>query len=157
MKKRMEMETKIAVTFVIVAVVGIIIGGILNVIGKTGNFISFDGVACGAILGMFHLGVIFRMLRFNIRRYKLLVTIAIIDFVIGCICVTLDITSKTWDEFFSTTNCGGTFCIIITMIIVSIIAVYQSRRLLEESMNVDNVDIIDVEYKIIESSPEDDN
>lgn len=131
MKKGMEMENKIVITFVIVAIVGTIIGGICSAFGEKQNFITFDTIACGGILALYYLVCIGIK---NIRRHKLLVIIGVIDFfLIILFFIILDIISKSWIEVLTPiSHIWERILITIEFIIVTVIAVYQGKELLEE-------------------------
>lgn len=129
MKKRME--KKILVTFVMVAIIGIITEGICGVFYENRKtFITFDTIAGAGMLALLYLVCIGNN---NIRRHKKLIILGIIDFFVIMLFLIMTIISQGESEIFTPITYMSE-CIILSIIFisVSIIGVYHGKELLEE-------------------------
>ena len=129
-----RMESKIALTFAIMFVVGFIINGIYSVITMEANFFTFEVMADAIFAALFYLFYVW----IYSRKHKLLT-------VMGVVCIGLMLLFAE----FSVEGVAGSFSgwdwkstvMIIYYITASFIADYQAQKLVEESKESVNIKV----------------
>ena len=120
-----RMESKIALTFVIMFVAGVIINGLYSVISLGESFFSFNVMELAMFNALFYLGYIW----LNTRRHKLLAHLGLWSIVLFVIFVSCSSDGNA--GAFSSWNWRDTI-LIIYFLVAYMIADYQGKKLLEE-------------------------
>lgn len=121
--KRMKMETKIAITFFVMFIAGVVINGIYSVVSMNSGFFTLDVLTYGLIFAMIYLFYIW----VETRKHKMLSLIGV-----GCIFLIMTFATIPYTE---KSNFNWNWFQIIELIwcfVSAGIASYQSEKLLKE-------------------------
>lgn len=128
-----RMKTKIALTFVIVVIVGIIINGLIHVLTSQGNFITLDVIIRGIFCGIFYLSYIWSLT----RRHPILtftcIIIILAVLLLGIfllIPTTFEVLKQTPVDYFESVL--RDIASVIFYIVMYLIATYQAKKLIKE-------------------------
>lgn len=125
--KRMEM--KIALTSLIMLVIGVVINGIYSVVSMNSSFFTFEVLASGFVSALFYLFYIW----INTIRHKILAVIGITYF--GLMFIFMSSSFEEVASSFSNWNWRDTIMSIFFIASYQI-ASYQGNKLLEEDNNI---------------------
>ena len=125
-----KMESKIALTFVIVFVVGIIINGLYNVISMNASFFSFEVLVIAMLSALVYMLYIWIFT----RRHKTLALIGVsssglLFLLLGC---SFNDVALSFESIATSFGTWRDIVMIIYFAIVSFIAEYQAKKLLKE-------------------------